>query len=197
MVQVVRSHENAGILEIVELDTVREKHGWFIGLGVVFMVLGVLSLFLPFIASLVTTLVLGWLLLLGGIFQGIHAVQNRRWGGSGWATASAVLYVVAGILLVAFPITGTLTLTLVLAALFLSQGILKIVRAFQHRRMRAWPWLAFDGVLSLLLGLLVAIGWPSTAAWALGVLVGIDLVFGGSSMLLIALAAGRAARARA
>lgn len=197
MAQVIRGHENVGIFEVVDLDTLREKRGWFIGLGIVFMALGALAILLPFIASLVTTVVIGWLMLFGGLFEGIHAVQNRRWGGSGWAIASAVLYVVAGLLVIAFPVTGTLTLTLVLAASFVAQGILKIVRAAQHRKMRAWPWLAFDGVLSLLLGLIVALGWPSTAAWALGVLVGIDLLFGGSSMLLIGLGTGRTARARA
>ncbi len=194
MVQVVRDHGNVGIFEIVELDTVREKRGWFIGLGIVFMVLGVVAILLPFIASLVTTIAVGWLMFFGGLFQCIHAVQNRRWGGSGWAIVSAVIYMIAGVLVVAFPITGTLTLTLVLSAYFVAQGVLKIVRAAQHRTMRAWPWLVFDGILSLLLGLLVGLGWPSTAVWAIGLLVGIDLLIGGSSMLLIGLGSGRTAR---
>jgi uncharacterized membrane protein HdeD (DUF308 family) len=197
MVQVVQSHGNAGIFELVDVEPVREHRGWFIGLGVVFMILGVLAILLPFIASLVTTIVLGWLMIIGGLFQGVHAIQNRRWGGSGWAIASSVLYVVAGLLLVAFPVTGTLTLTLVLAAFFIASGVLKIIRAVQHRRMHAWPWLLFDGILSLALGLLVGLGWPSTAAWALGLLVGIDLVFSGSSMLLIGLGAGPMARTSA
>jgi uncharacterized membrane protein HdeD (DUF308 family) len=197
MVQVVRDHGNAGIFEIVELDAVREKRGWFIGLGLVFMALGIMAILLPFIASLVTTIVVGWLMFLGGIVQGVHAVQNRRWGGSGWAIVSAFVYVIAGLLVVAFPITGTLTLTLILAAFFVAQGILKIVRAVQHRTMRAWGWFLFDGILSLVLGLLVGLGWPSTAVWAIGVLVGIDLLFGGSSMLLIGLGTPPLTRARA
>jgi uncharacterized membrane protein HdeD (DUF308 family) len=195
MVQVVRNQGNVGIFEVVDVEPVREHRGWFVGLGIVFMALGVLAILLPFIASLVTTIVLGWLMIVGGIFQGVHAIQNRRWGNSGWAIVSAILYVVAGLLIVAFPLTGTLTLTLVLAAFFVAQGVLKIIRAAQHRRMHAWPWLLLDGIISLALGLLVGLGWPSTAAWAIGLLVGIDLAFSGSSMLLIGLGAAPLARA--
>lgn len=175
-----------------DADVIHEHRGWFIALGIGFMILGVAAIFLPLAASLVTTLVLGWLMIVGGVFQGIHAVENRRWAGWGWGLASALLYAIAGILLVVYPITGTLTLTLVLAIFFAVSGALKIIRAVQHRSLPRWGWLLFDGIVSLALGVLIAVGWPSTAAWALGLLVGIDLLFGGSSMLVIGLSAGHA-----
>jgi len=183
-------------LSLVDIGTVREDRGWFIGLGVTFAVLGALAVFLPFAASLVTTIVIGWLMMVGGVLQAIHAVRNRRWASSTWAIVAGVIEVLAGVLVVAFPIAGTVTLTLILAAFFAAEGILKLIRAVQHRGLPAWGWLLFDGVVSLALGLLVLARWPSTAVWALGLLVGINLLFGGASMLLIGLGAGSAARAR-
>ena len=173
-----------------DVTTVRENRGWFFALGIGLILLGAAAILLPFAASVVTTLVLGWLMIVGGLFQGFHAIQNRRWAGWGWGLASALLYAIAGALLVAYPITGTLTLTLVLAAFFAASGFFKILRAVQHRTMPRWGWLLFDGLLSLVLGIMIVAGWPSTAVWALGLLVGIDLVFSGSSMLVIAFAAG-------
>lgn len=183
-------------IALVDFDTVRQNRGWFIGLGIAFLVLGLLAISMPFAASLATTIFLGWLMLIGGVIQGIHAVQNRRWGHSTWAIASALIQIVAGILLVAFPIAGKLTLTLVFAAYFVGEGILKIVRALQHRGMYAWGWLLFDGILALVLGLIILAGWPGTAVWTLGLLLGIELLFGGSSMLLLGIGAGRLLRAR-
>jgi uncharacterized membrane protein HdeD (DUF308 family) len=182
-------------LALVDLDTVRPNRDWFIGLGVAFMVLGVLAIFLPLVATLVTTLVIGWLMVIGGVLECVHAVQNRRWAGWGWEMVAAVVHVVAGLLVVAFPVVGKLTLTLILAVYFVVEGILHIIRAIQHRTMRAWGWFLFDGVLSLCLGLLILLGWPSTAVWALGLLVGIELLVGGSTMALIGL--GTRARAPA
>jgi uncharacterized membrane protein HdeD (DUF308 family) len=179
----------------VDLDSVRRARGWFVALGIAFLILGALAILLPFAASLATTLVLGWLLVAGGFLQGVHAIQNRRWGHSGWALVGAAVEVIAGVLVIAFPIAGTLALTLILAAFLAAEGVIKIIRADQHRGMQAWGWLVFDGILSLVLGLMIALGWPSTAVWALGLLVGIDLAFSGSSLLMISLASGRALRA--
>jgi uncharacterized membrane protein HdeD (DUF308 family) len=94
-----------------------------------------------------------------------------------------------------FPITGTLTLTLVIGAYLFATGLLKIIRAVQLRSMPAWGFLLFDGILTI--GLLISLRWPSTAAWALGLLVGIDLLFSGSSMLLVGLSVPAPARVRA
>mgnify|MGYP001195399511 CR=1 FL=1 len=172
-----------------DMDTIRDHRGWFFALGIAFMLLGALAIFLPFVAALVTTVVLGWLMIVGGLFQGFHAVQNRRWASSAWGIVAAILQVLAGALIVAFPITGTLTLTLVLAAFFVANGVVKMIRAIQHRTMPRWGWLLVDGVLSLVLGAMIALQWPAAAAWALGLIVGIDFIMGGASMLVIGLGA--------
>jgi len=171
-------------------DVVQRNRAWFFGLGAAFMVLGVLLILMPLLASLLTALVVGWILVLAGLFQGLHAVRNRGWRGASWSIVGSVLFVVAGLLVAAFPITGTLTLTLTLASFFMANGVVKVIRAVQNRRIPAWGWLFFDGLVSLALGVLIFAGWPSTAAWALGLLVGIDLLLGGTSMVLIGLGAG-------
>jgi uncharacterized membrane protein HdeD (DUF308 family) len=195
MVSPLQSSEAAPRFGLVDFGHVRDARAWFIGLGVAFMVLGGLAILLPFLASLVTALVIGWLLIVGGVIQGVHALQNRRWGHSGWAIAGAILHVIAGALVVVFPVAGTAALALILASFLIASGAIKIIRAAQHRAMPAWGWLVLDGILSLVLGIMIWIGWPSTAVWAVGLLVGIDLVFSGSSMLLIGIGAGARAPA--
>ncbi|MCC6558124.1 MAG: HdeD family acid-resistance protein [Polyangiaceae bacterium] len=180
----------------VHVNAVRRGRAWFMWLGAVFAVLGGLAIFLPVAASLVTAIAIGLLMIVGGIFQGLHAIQNRRWGSSAWAIVSAVLYIAAGALVVAFPVTGTMTLTLVLATFFVANGALKIIRAAQHRTMAPWGWMLFDGLLSVALGALIWLHWPATGVWALGLLVGIDLIIGGLSMLFLGLGARPLAGAR-
>ena len=195
MVDSIRSPGDGG-LTLVDPHTVHENRSWFIGLGIALLVLGVLSILLPPLASLATTVVIGWLLVVGGLVQGYHAIRNPRWAGRGWAIVAAIVYLIGGALVVAFPLAGTAVLTLILASFFVASGVTKIIRAVQHKRMPAWGWVLFDGLLSLALGALILMGWPSTAVWALGLLVGIDLIFGGSSMLAIGAGAGQLVRAR-
>ncbi len=181
-------------LPFEELDPIRRSRGWFIALGAALMTLGVLAIAVPFAATLVSTIFLGWLLILSGIAEGVHAVRARAWQGFPWAVLSAALGVAAGILLLAFPIVGTLTLTLVLAGYFTAQGILKVVRAVQHRGMERWGFLLFDGLVTLALGILIWMLWPASSVWLLGLLVGVHLLVGGVSMLVLAVAAGQLTR---
>jgi uncharacterized membrane protein HdeD (DUF308 family) len=194
MAHSVRNAEDSNRFGLVDIDGVRENRIWFYGLGIVFVLLGVLAMSLPFAASMVTAVVLGSLMVIGGLFQFIHAIQNRRWGGSFWAIVGALLHVIAGTLIILYPVTGTLALTLILGVFFVANGILKMIRAVQHRKTRAWGWLLFDGLVTLALGALIAARWPATAAWALGLLVGIDLLISGWSMILIGFTAGAMAR---
>lgn len=175
---------------------VREGSGWFIALGIGLMVAGALAILLPLWASLATTVVLGWLLAISGLMTFVHALANRRWTHSGWAIVAGLIEVLAGLLLALRPIAGTLSLTLILAAYFVAEGVLRVLRASQHRALPGWGWLLFDGVVSLALGAMILVGWPATAVWALGLLLGIELVLGGSSMLVIGLGAGAPAGAR-
>jgi uncharacterized membrane protein HdeD (DUF308 family) len=180
---------------LVDLADVRAHRAGFIALGLTLLALGALAIALPFLAVAITTITLGWLLLLSGLAEGIHALYNRRWGGSGWALAEAALHVLAGFLVLAFPLLAKLTLTLVLSTFLALDGGLKVIRAIQHRALPAWGFLLADGIIAVALGFMVWINWPSAAMWALGLLIGADLVLNGSSLLLIGLGAERAGRA--
>jgi uncharacterized membrane protein HdeD (DUF308 family) len=188
---------NKPLFGLVDLAGVRENKGRFVALGVVLMILGVLAILMPFVAGVLATIVLGWLLLFGGVAAAIHAMADRHWGGSGWAIVSSIVYAIAGLLLIVFPLRGKVALTLVLSAFLVVDGILKIVRALQHRAVAAWGWLMFDGILALILGLMLWASWPSSAMWAIGLHVGIDLFFNGTSMLVLGASAGQPARVRA
>src|SRR5262249_51775139 len=116
------------------------------------MGLGALAILVPVAAGLAATVLLGWLLVVGGLAEAAHALVNRRWRGSDWAILGALVYVVAGAVVIAFPRMTKLGLTLVLTAFLIGDGALKIVRALQHRDLPAWRWLLCDGVLSFFLG---------------------------------------------
>jgi uncharacterized membrane protein HdeD (DUF308 family) len=181
--------------KLIDITDVREHPGRFIALGISFMILGVLAIIMPFVAGVAIIIGLGWLLVLAGLVEGVHAVFDQRWGGSIWSFIGGLISVVAGVLLIARPVTGKLYVTLVLAAFLGAEGLVKVVRALSHRGLVVWGWMFLDGILSLLLGALIWLGWPSTAAWALGLLVGIELMFSGVSMLALGLGAGRVSEA--
>jgi uncharacterized membrane protein HdeD (DUF308 family) len=185
----------SSVVVLERLDAVRRSRGWFIALGAALIILGILAVAVPFVATLATTMFLGWILIIGGVVHGVHALQSRTWQGFPWEVLSAAVYIAAGALLLAFPIAGTLTLTLVLAGFFTAEGILKIVRAVQHRGMARWGFLLFDGLITVALGVLIWTQWPAAAVWVIGLLVGVELLVGGMSMLLLATSVRRLTRA--
>jgi uncharacterized membrane protein HdeD (DUF308 family) len=146
---------------------------------------------LPPIAGLATALVLGWLFLLGGIVGLIATFGQKNAPGFWWALLSATVSAAAGIILLWNPVKGAETLTFVLIAFFLIDGILIIAMAIEHRRELSgrWEWMALGGVMDLILAAIIIAGLPGTLAWALGLLVGIDLVFGGISLIAMAMSA--------
>jgi uncharacterized membrane protein HdeD (DUF308 family) len=181
----------------VDYENLRQHRGEFIALGLALVVLGAFAILMPFFSSVVTTVAIGSLLLLGGIALAIHALVNRKWAGSGWEIVSAIIYVIAGWVVVTSPISAKLVLTLVLSMFLIVEGIAKAVRALQHKDTPAWGWLLFDGIVSLILGIIIWRGWPGTAFWVLGIFVGIELVLNGSSLMVLGMSAGRAAKAPA
>ena len=176
-------------LGIGSLDDVRKNWGWLFTLGIAMIVIGIAAICLPMVATLTIEIVIGWLLIAGGIIHGIHAFTARRWGGGIFNVLAAILYVVVGIMLLAHPVAGIITLTMLLAAFFFVEGIFKIAMSVQMRSMPNWGWMFVSGLVALALGVLIWIGWPATAAWVIGLLVGIDLIFGGWAMVFVALSA--------
>jgi uncharacterized membrane protein HdeD (DUF308 family) len=164
------------------------RWGWLLLLGIVQVICGALALAIPVAASLATAIVAGALLLVSGIFQLIHAFSIRPWRGAALPIIGGVLYVVAGALLLAFPVSGALTLTIVVAALLIADGVVRIILARSIRAMTGSGWMLAAGIASLLVGILLLIGWPLTGLIALGVLLGINLLFTGATNAALAVA---------
>jgi uncharacterized membrane protein HdeD (DUF308 family) len=163
--------------------------GWLLALGILMIILGVFAIGAPAVATVAVQLALGWILMIGGIAQGIHAFMVKGWGGFLLELLSAALYLVVGILLLVNPVEGALALTIVLAVFLIVEGIFKLIMAFRVRDHRGWGWLLASGILSLILGVLIWAEWPASGVWVIGLLVGIQLLFTGWSLVMLALAA--------
>jgi uncharacterized membrane protein HdeD (DUF308 family) len=162
----------------------------FLAEGIVMMVLGLLAIAVPEVATLAITILIGWLFFVGGIFRTISVVQHRAMPGFAWSLLIAVLAILLGLILILRPIAGVLTLTIWLIVFFIIEGIAAIFLAIEHRRhLSSWGWVLLSGLVDLLLAYLIWDGWPSSAAWAIGLLVGINMVFVGLSLVMTALAA--------
>ena len=162
----------------------------FLAEGIVMMVLGLLAIALPNIATLATTILIGWLFFVGGIFRAISVLQHRQMPGFAWSLATAVLAILLGLVLALQPIAGVATLTIALIVFFVLEGIAAILIAVEHRKhIPSWGWVLFSGLVDLLLAYLIWQGWPSSAGWAIGLLVGVNMVFVGLSLIMTALAA--------
>ncbi len=171
-------------------DAIHAHWKLFLAEGLVMVVLGLVAIAVPEIASLAITIFIGWLFFIGGIFRTISVLQHRAMPGFGWSLLTAVLAVALGLVLLLRPLAGVLTLTIWLAAFFLIQGIAAILLAIEHRRhLPSWGWVLFSGLVDLLLAYLIWDGWPSSAGWAIGLLVGINMVFLGLSLIMTALSA--------
>jgi uncharacterized membrane protein HdeD (DUF308 family) len=167
-------------------------HHWVMFLieGIVLMLLGLLAILAPQIASLAATVFFGWILLLSGVVGLIATLRARHAPGFVWSLISALLGIAAGIILLGWPVQGMFSLTAVLIAFLLIEGVVSILFALEHRRGLSgrWGWMLASGVLDLVLGAILFAGLPGTALWALGLLIGINMIFGGSALIGMALA---------
>jgi len=163
----------------------------FLAEGIVLVLLGIGAIIVPPIAGLAVTLLLGWLFLIGGIFGLIVTFYGRDMPGFWWSLISAALSVLAGLILIARPMEGLLTLTVVLTAFFLMEGIASIMFALAHKRELSgrWGFVVVAGLFDLVIAAMIFAGLPGSATWAIGLLVGINMVFGGASLIGMALAA--------
>jgi len=173
----------------------REHWVLFLVEGVVLLVLGATAVVLPPIATLAVTILLGWLFLVSGILGLITTFWMRHAPGFWWSLLSAVLGIVVGAVLLASPLTGAFSRTLVLVAFFLVEGAVSIMFALDHKRELSgqWGWMLASGIIDLALAIMIFAGLPSTAAWAVGLLVGINMIFGGSALIAMALHARKGA----
>jgi uncharacterized membrane protein HdeD (DUF308 family) len=171
------------------LSAIRRHWVLFLIEGIVLVVFGAIAVVLPGIAALAVTILLGWLFLFSGILGLVTTIWMRQLPGFWWSLLSALLAMITGIALLAWPFGGVLSLTLVLAVFFVIEGVASIMYALDHRREFSgrWGWMLASGVIDLVLALLILVGFPGTASWAIGLLVGINMLMGGAALMAMAL----------
>ena len=173
-------------------EFVRHASTWSILWGVSLIVLGMVAVASPFVAAVAVSVLIAWLIVLAGVIHIVLAFQAHRAGSVIWKLLVGLAYLFFGGYLIAHPVLGVASLTLVLASLFLIEGILNIVLFFQMRSMRGSSWVLIDGVITLLLGLMIYMQWPSSSAWAIGTLVGVSLILSGITRVFLSLAVRKA-----
>jgi uncharacterized membrane protein HdeD (DUF308 family) len=171
----------------LNVEELRPKRGWLLALGILQIVFGVIALFLIPAATVASVLILGWLIVLSGIVEFVHAFQVRRWGGVFLHIIGGVLGVLIGLLIVTHPVAGALAWTLLFASLFTVTGLFRLITAIRFQYQN-WGWAAFDGAITLLLGVLLWADWPWSGLWFLGLSLGISLLLRGWTYVSIALA---------
>ena len=173
---------------------VRRHWKAFLFEGILLSVLGLAAMIVPPLASLAVTIFLGWMFLVSGIAGLVMTFWARAMPGFWWSLISAALAVLAGGVLLARPMQGVLTLTIVIGAYFLAEGVATIMYALEHRRELSgrWSWLLVAGLMDIVIAFFIIAGLPGSAEWAIGLLVGINLLFGGATLIGMALAARNA-----
>jgi uncharacterized membrane protein HdeD (DUF308 family) len=167
-------------------------------IGILCDIVGVYSIFVPIVASISVAILVGWALVVGGIIQLGHGLRRDlawTWEVT-WQLLASVLTIAAGVFILLAPLTGTLTLTVVLVAWFWAIGVIRLVAWWKMRYVRGSWMTALNGALSLVLGILIWADLPSSATWAIGLLVGIELLFAGSALIMTAFAGRQLARSR-
>ena len=173
-------------------DVVRRASTLSLLWGISLIVLGVLAVGSPMIAAVAVNAVISWLIVLAGVVHLAVAFQLREAGSVIWRVLVGLAYIFFGVYRIAHPTIGVASLTLVLGSLFLVEGIFDIALFFQVRSIRGSAWILFDGIITLLLGLLIYLKWPSSSAWAIGTLVGVSMIVSGVTRLMVSVAVRKA-----
>jgi uncharacterized membrane protein HdeD (DUF308 family) len=165
--------------------------------GIILVILGLAAIMLPLIATIAIAILVGWIFLLSGVVGLLATFRMRSAPGFWWSLLSGIVGVVAGIVLLRWPLSGAFSLTLVLTLFLVFEGVVSIMFALEHKRELSgrWGMMLVSGVVDLILAGMIYAGLPGTAAWAIGLLVGINMVFGGSALIAMALHARNSAPA--
>jgi uncharacterized membrane protein HdeD (DUF308 family) len=167
-------------------EELRSARRWLLATGILSIIAGLVALAVPAAASVGTALFIGWVLIFGGIVIAANSISNRSSGRASLGILNAVLTEIVGLYIVIFPLSGTVTLTFALAVWFFGLGLIELMAALQARGQPGMGVFAFGGVLSVIIGALVVAELPSSAGWAIGLLVGINLVLWGIRALMFA-----------
>jgi len=159
--------------------------------GIVMTLVGIVALVYPLTTAIVVKLMIGWVLLIAGLSQVIFSFSTTRWGEFFLELLIGLVFAGVGVWLAFFPLTGVFTLTLVLAFTFLVQGVLEVISSLRMRPHEGWGWVMVAGILGVIVGLMILGEFPSSAAWAIGLLVGINLIVSGIAYISLAMKARR------
>jgi len=169
---------------------------WSVALGVLILLLGIVALVVPVLTALAANYTLAWIALAIGVLQLIHAYQTRKRSRAGWQVVTGILNLVVGALLLIYPVEGIAAIALMLAALIFTVGVAELLLAFQRRPASGWGWVLASGIVSALVGALIAYGWPGDSFLLIGVYVGISMVSGGVWRIVTSFANRNAAPAQ-
>jgi uncharacterized membrane protein HdeD (DUF308 family) len=180
---------NLSGLHLIGLGELKKNWGWFLALGIALLVLGAIALGASVAMTIFSMLLFGWLLIIGGMLEGVHAFwRERAWGGFFIDLLTGILYVVVGFMVLANPGEAALALTLLIALFLMFSGLFRIVVAL-ILRFPHWGWLILHGAVNLVLGIAIWRQWPLSGLWVIGLFVGIDMLFNGWSLVMLGLAA--------
>ena len=171
---------------------VQKNWGWLLALGIVFVLLGTIGLGMTFFLTMAGVLYFGVLMLIGGAIQIFHIPKARAWKSTMLSVLIAALYLLAGVIIIANPLEASAILTLVIAGALVAVGVVRILIALQHRGSNGWGWALLSGITSIVLGGVIAAGWPVSGLWVIGLFVAIELILNGWSCIVLALAARNA-----
>ena len=174
------------------IHIVRHASTWSIVWGILLIIFGMLAISSPMLAAFAINIVIAWLILFAGAIHVVVAFHAHRAGTVIWKLLVGIAYLCFGVYLLLHPVLGVASLTLLLACLFLIEGILNIVLFSRMRSVRGSSWVLIDGIVTLVLGLMIYLQWPSSSAWAIGTLVGIGMIISGVTRVMISLAVRRA-----
>jgi len=167
---------------------------WFIATAIAFIVLGTLAMLMPLMAGFAVTTLVGVLLLVGGVMHGISAFRGEGFGHAIWQVIVALFYVVAGFYFLGNPLMALTTLTLFLAAVLFVEAFINFFAYFQRRHVEGSGWLLVNAIVTFVLAVMIWQGWPAISLWAIGLIVGINLIVNGFSRLMVGSAARSVAR---
>jgi uncharacterized membrane protein HdeD (DUF308 family) len=186
------------IFETVDADapapSFGRRWGWLLALGIVQIIAGGIVIAVPVVASLAAVAVFGAVLIVTAILQITHAFKVREWPRSVWYGLGGLLYAIAGVLVVLHPFGGVLTLAVMIAILLIAEGSARVLFGTGLRLVPGWGWLVAAGVSSIIVGVILLLGWPTTALWGVGLLLGINLIFTGAANVTLALASSHQQR---
>ena len=174
---------------------VADHWGWFLGLGILLALAGAAAIAFPFFSTLAAKFALGWVLLFTGVVNVVHAFGTWGWRAFALNLLVGLLFLAAGAYLAFFPMKGIVTITVLLAALFIAEGYLELMMALRLQPDAGWLWVLLSGLLAIGAGVMIGLGLPDSSTWVLGLLTGINLLASGLSFIFLAVS-GRGASKR-